>query len=139
MKYLIDTCVISELIKPNKNQNVLNWIQSTYEEQLFLSVLSIGEINKGISKLPVSKKKELLGLWVEKDLKKRFIGRILGINEVIASLWGNIQGEAERKGKKMPVVDSLIAATAIVYDMVVVTRNIKDLEISGCKILNPWC
>lgn len=138
MKYLLDTCIISALIKPHQNEKVVEWIQEKEENDLFLSVLTIGEIHKGIAKLPESKKKKSLIKWVEEDLKKRFAGRILDINEEIAIQWGEIQGESEKKGKKMPVIDSLIAAAAIKEDLTVVTRNTKDMENSGCKIINPW-
>lgn len=138
MKYLLDTCVISALIKPHQNEKVVKWIQEKEENDLFLSVLTIGEIHKGIAKLPGSKKKRSLIKWVEEDLKKRFAGKLLDITEEIAIQWGEIQGESEKKGKKMPVIDSLIAAAAIKEDLTVVTRNTKDMENSGCKIINPW-
>jgi predicted nucleic acid-binding protein len=138
LKYLLDTCVISALIKPHQNEKVVKWIQEKEEDDLFLSVLTIGEIHKGIAKLPESKKKRSLSKWVEEDLKKRFSGRVLDITEEIAIQWGEIQGESEKKGKKMPVIDSLIAAAAIKEDLTVVTRNTKDMENSGCKIINPW-
>ena len=138
MKYLLDTCVISELIKPVKNNKVVKWIKSRKEDSLFISVLTIGEIHKGILKLPDSTKKESLRAWVDNDLKKRFAGRMLEITEKIAIFWGEIQATSESEGKKMPVIDSLIAATAIKNNLTVVTRNTKDIENSGCKSINPW-
>ena len=138
MKYLLDTCVISELIKPEKDTNVVEWMQNKEENSLFISVLTIGEIHKGIAKLPDSPKKQSIQEWVNDDLKKRFAGRIIGITEKIATSWGKIQGKAEKEGKKMPVVDSLIAAAAIKNNLTVVTRNIKDIENSGCQSINPW-
>lgn len=138
MKYLIDTCVLSELIKPQKNEKVTEWILDKKETHLFISVLTIGELNKGITKLPDSKRKDAINSWVNNDLKKRFAGRILEITEEIAALWGEIQGKAEKRGKKMAVIDSLIAATAIINNLTVVTRNVKDFKNSGCKIINPW-
>lgn len=138
MKYLLDTCVISELIKRQPSPSVEKWVNSQNEENMFLSVLTIAEIQKGITKLPESHKKENLQVWLNDDLQQRFFGKILNINYEIASLWGKIQGRAEQQGKKMSVVDSLIATTGLVYDCVVVTRNVTDMEFSGCKILNPW-
>lgn len=138
MKYLLDTCVISELKKTKFNPNVIEWINSQEEENLFLSVFTIAEIQKGISKLPDSEKKEKLQLWLDDDLQQRFFGRILEINIEIASCWGIIQGKAELKGKKMSVIDGLISATGIVNDCIVVTRNVADMVESGCKIFNPW-
>jgi len=138
LKYLLDTCVISELKKTKFNPNVIEWINSQEEENLFLSVFTIAEIQKGISKLPDSEKKEKLQLWLDDDLQQRFFGRILEINIEIASCWGIIQGKAELKGKKMSVIDGLISATGIVNDCIVVTRNVADMVESGCKIFNPW-
>ena len=138
MRYLLDTCVISELIKPGENNKIVEWIQSKDEDSLFISVLTIGEIQKGISKLPDSRRKESLRTWVDNDLKKRFSGRILEISEKIATTWGEIQANSEKDGKKMPVIDSLIAATAIKNNLTVVTRNVKDIENSGCISINPW-
>ncbi|MGD2086709.1 MAG: type II toxin-antitoxin system VapC family toxin [Candidatus Aminicenantes bacterium] len=138
MKYLLDTCVISELIKKEKNSKVVKWIKKRKESSLFISVLTVGEIQKGISKLPDSHKKEYLKTWIDNDLKKRFSGRILEITEEIATSWGEIQAKSESEGKKMPAIDSLIAATAIKNNLTVVTRNEKDIENSGCKSINPW-
>jgi predicted nucleic acid-binding protein len=138
LKYLLDTCVISELIKKEKNNKVVKWIKKRKESSLFISVLTVGEIQKGISKLPDSYKKEYLKTWIDNDLKKRFAGRILEITEEIATSWGEIQAKSESEGKKMPAIDSLIAATAIKNNLTVVTRNEKDIENSGCKSINPW-
>lgn len=138
MRYLLDTCVISELVTPQPNENVLKWLQEKKENDLLLSVLTIGEIHKGIARLPDSKKKKSLIKWVEEDLKKRFAGRILDVTEDIAIQWGEILGESEKKGKKIPVIDCLIAASAIEENLTVVTRNIKDMENSGAKLINPW-
>jgi predicted nucleic acid-binding protein len=100
LKYLLDTCVISELIKTEKNNKVVKWIKKRKESSLFISVLTVGEIQKGISKLPDSHKKEYLKTWIDDDLKKRFAGRIIEITEEIATSWGEIQAKSESEGKK---------------------------------------
>jgi len=138
VKYLLDTCVISEIIKLQPDESVVRWINSQNEEDIYLSVLTIAEIQKGIIKLPDSRKKENLQKWLDNDLNQRFLGKILGINYEIAYLWGKMQGKAEQQGRKMSVIDGLIATTGIVNDCVVVTRNVSDMELSGCKIINPW-
>lgn len=138
MKYLLDTCIISELIKSKPNENVIAWIEACDEESFCLSALTLGEIHKGITKMPDSQKKEKIESWVEHELQKRFAGRILHITGDVAKIWGNIQGKAEQKGKKMPVIDSLIAATGLVHNLTVVTRNVSDMKISGVRLLNPW-
>ena len=138
MKYLLDTCLISELVKPKPQPAVLRWLDTCDENSLFLSVLTIGELHKGISKLPDSVRKEELRHWVNHDLKTRFRNRLLDVDHEIATDWGMIQGEAERRGEKLPVMDSLIAATAQAHNLTVVTRNCRDLERCGVRICNPW-
>jgi len=138
MKYLLDTCVISELIKKDPYPPVRKWIESCPEEEFALSTLTFGELFKGISKLKLSEKKESLFRWVNYDLVDRFAGRIVDVDFKIAKVWGEIQADAEQKGKAMPAVDSLIAATGLAYNLTVVTRNIKDMEQSGVPLFNPW-
>ena len=138
MKYLIDTCVIAELIKPKPEKNVVHWLKLQNENQLYISVLTLGEISKGIEKVNNKERKKKLHLWVEDDLRQRFNGRILPVNDQVAMVWGQVQGKAESIGKGMPAVDGLIAATGLVFNMVVVTRNVSDMEASGVALLNPW-
>lgn len=138
MKYLIDTCVISEVIKPNPNSNVLNWLGNQEEQNLYLSVLTFGEIEKGIEKSVSLNKKRKLKLWVEEELKQRFKNRVLPIEMQVATTWGEIQGRSEIIGKPLPSIDGLIAVTGLVNNCVVVTRNISDMEQSGVELLNPW-
>jgi len=138
MSYLLDTCLISELAKSEPNKKVVDWVLNQNETSFYVSVLTFGELHKGIEKLPVSKKKEDLRSWIENELKNRFQNRIIGIDMRVAMLWGNIQCIAEKKGKPMPAIDSLIAATGITHDLTVVTRNVADMELSGVKLLNPW-
>lgn len=137
MKYLIDTCVISELIKPTPNKNIEKWFFSKKEESLYISVLTFGELKKGISKLTDSKKKTSLTEWLA-EIENRFIERTLDINKEVAETWGLIQGRLEKKGTPMPTIDALIACTAIINSMTVVTRNIKDMTKSGVELINPW-
>jgi toxin FitB len=138
MKYLIDTCVISELIKKDPDKQVVSFINKQKEENIYLSVLTIGEIFKGISKLDDGDKKKSLNKWVNKDLLKRFENRIIDIDYNISAKWGEISGRLERKGSRPSVIDSLLASTCIVYEFVLVTRNIKDIKKLGCKYINPW-
>ncbi len=138
MKYLLDTCVISEVIKPRADKNVISWMQNQDEESLYLSVLTFGEIEKGIEKSPDEARKRKLQLWVEEDLKKRFEGRIVPINIDISVKWGTIQGNAELLGKPRPAIDGLIAVSGLVHNCIVVTRNVSDMEQSTVELLNPW-
>jgi predicted nucleic acid-binding protein len=138
LNYLLDTCVVSELIKPKPSSKVTKWLRSCRDENLFLSVLTIGEIQKGISKLPDSRKRNDLQEWMDTELILRFDKRILGIDFKIAQKWGKIQASAEIAGTKMPVIDSLIAAIGIVHDLTIVTRDTSGMEKSGVGLFNPW-
>lgn len=110
MNFLLDTCVISELIKTQQNKKVVDWVNLCSEETLFLSSLTIGEIQKGISKLPVSKKKNKLQNWLDQSLFERFDRKILSIDYIVAQKWGKILSTSEKKGFRLPAIDSLIAA-----------------------------
>jgi toxin FitB len=138
MNYLLDTCLILELAKSKPDKNVVNWVLNENETGFYVSVLTLGELHKGFDKLLESKKKKELRNWVNYELKNRFQSRIIGIDMRISILWGKIQYMAEKKGKPMPAIDSLIAATALSHDLTVVTRNVSDMEQSGVRLLNPW-
>ena len=138
MKYLLDTCLISELVKKEPHPAVLRWLDEQDEQRLFISVLVLGELNKGVTKLAAGDRKEALLSWMEHDLTERFEGRIVGLDLETAILWGRMQGEAEKAGEKLPVMDSLIAATAMRNGFTVVTRNVRDLQRCGAPVFNPW-
>ncbi len=138
MKYLLDTCVLSELIKKKPSPEVVKWISKIDENNLFLSVLTIGEIQKGIEKLPEGRKKDKLHQWVNYDLKDRFRNRIIDFDLKTATVWGQIQAHSELSGKAIPAIDGQIVATGISYGLAVVTRNTKDMEISGAILHNSW-
>ncbi|VAX05828.1 hypothetical protein MNBD_GAMMA26-592 [hydrothermal vent metagenome] len=138
MKYLLDTCIISEVIKQKPNKKVILWLQKQEEENLYLSVLTFGEIEKGIEKSVSEDRKKRLRLWVEEDLKQRFGGRVLPIDMQVASRWGEVQGKSEIIGKPLPTIDGLIAVTGLVNNCVVVTRNISDMQQSSVELFDPW-
>ncbi|KPV44308.1 type II toxin-antitoxin system VapC family toxin [Alicyclobacillus ferrooxydans] len=138
MKYLLDTNVISELIKREPNLGVVRWINTHHESTLFLSVITLGELQKGISKLSDPDRTKRLQSWVDQDLAKRFEGRILPVDLDVMFNWGRIQGASEKEGVKLPVMDSLIAATAITHNLIVLTRNVRDLERCRVTVYNPW-
>jgi predicted nucleic acid-binding protein len=137
LSYLLDTCIISELIKPKPEPALVEWLGGQAEDRLYLSVLTLGEIEKGIAKLTDSKRIEKLEAWLE-DLRRRFEGRWLEVSLEVGRKWGRIQGEAERAGRKFPAIDGLIAATALHFGCTIVTRNVADLAASGAKIFDPW-
>lgn len=138
MSFLLDTCVISEFAKPKPNGRIVAWLKRQPERSLYLSTVTVGEIQYGISRLPLSKRREALQAWLETDLMQRFQRRIVGIDVSVARQWGRVRAQGQRTGRPMPVVDSLIAAVAIVYDMTIVTRNAGDIERSGARWLDPW-
>ena len=131
--------MISELVKTKPNLRVAEWIRSQDEESLFLSVITIGEIQKGISKLPDGrKKKQQLENWLNNELQERFKDRILEVTIGTARVWGQVLGACEKKRVNLPAIDSLIASQGIFHKMTVVTRNISDMEPSGVQLFNPW-
>ena len=136
--YLLDTNVISELTKLQPEAKVVSWFHATNEELLYLSVLTIGEIRKGIDSLPRSNKRALLESWLVNDLVLRFAGRILDVNLDIAERWGLISAQAKIAGTPLAVVDGLMAATALHHNLTLVTRNTKDVQVTGINTLNPW-
>ena len=138
MKYLLDTCVISEVIKSKPNKKVIKWLKDQEETNLYLSVLTFGEIEKGIEKSANEERKAKLKLWVEEDLKQRFENRILPIDLKTASKWGEVQGKSEIIGKALPAIDGLIAVTGVINNCVVVTRNTSDMQQSSAELFNPW-
>jgi predicted nucleic acid-binding protein len=138
MKYLLDTCVISELVAKRPNQKVIDWIDQLDPDSVYLSVITIGEIRKGIEKLPDSPRKATLQAWLTDELLVRFNGRILPIDIAVILVWGQLIGRLELKGKKMAAIDSLIAASALHNKCELVTRNEDDFKHAGVKIVNPW-
>jgi predicted nucleic acid-binding protein len=138
MKYILDTCVVSELVRPNPEPKVVQWISQCDEEALFLSVVTIGEIQKGITKLTDKKRSAVIQQWLDSELRERFQGRILSVSEEVALTWGIILGETEQKGIAVSSIDGIIGATAVTLNLTVVTRNEKDIAPTGARVLNPW-
>lgn len=138
MKYLLDTCVISELISKQPSKKVVDWVESQNERTFCLSVLTLGELQKGISKLPAGKKRIRMKSWVDNELLKRFTGRIIDVNRDVAMRWGDLSGAAEKEGRKIPVLDGLLAATSIQHGLTFVTRNIKHIRDTGAELYDPW-
>ncbi|HUF37651.1 MAG TPA: type II toxin-antitoxin system VapC family toxin [Anaerolineales bacterium] len=136
--YLLDTCVISDLVSKNPTPSVVAWVDSIDEERLYLSVLTIGEIKKGIDRLPVSSRRRELEDWLEGELSDRFRGRLVPIDVDVMLAWGALTAGLERAGKRMPAIDSIIAAVATRHALQLVTRNVKDFEDAGIEIIDPW-
>ena len=136
MSYLLDTNVISETIKSKPSKNLYEWLEKIPEENLFISVLTLGEIRRGVELLDNIKKKSTLIVWLEKDLRNRFGDRILKIDNIITDRWGYL---CAYSAKTLPVIDSLIAATALTHNLKLVTRNTKDFsEVQDLELINPF-
>lgn len=136
--YLLDTNVLSEYNKPHPDPQVHRWLRSLPDELLFVSVLTFGEIQRGIAKLPLGARRSALQTWLDRDLKGRFSGRIIQLDEAVAAEWGRVMGQADAAGRPLPIVDSLLAATALHHTLTFVTRDTSELAITGVKLLNPW-
>jgi len=139
VSYLIDTNVLSELRRKQPDSRVVAWFAGRATQSLFLSVLTLGEIRKGIERLERSQanggRKQGLNDWLEQDLPTFFLGRLLGVDAGVADRWGRMQALASRP---MPAIDSLLAATALRHNLTMVTRNVKDFADMGVDLINPW-
>lgn len=138
-QYLLDTCVVSEYIRKQPKMKVIQWLDLQLEEDLFISAITIGEIKKGIVKIELSQpeKSQNLNEWLNR-LMKRFTTRILTLERNILIQWGVLCGNFEKSGRKLPVIDSLIAATAITNQLTLVTRHESDFDGIDISIFNPW-
>lgn len=137
MRILLDTCVLSELQKPDGSPAVNSFFGSSPTETMFLSVITIGEITKGVSLLPESQKRRSLGDWLL-GLSRQFEDRILPLDQESAELWGELSAFGQKKGAIIPVADGLIAATALRHGLHVATRNTSHFEAAGSMVINPW-
>ena len=134
MIYLLDTNIVSEVFKREPNKNVISWLSSINEIHFCLSVITIGEIRRGAEKLDDSKRKADIIRWLEVDIIDRFAGRIINIDSNVADKWGYISAN-----NNIPAIDGLIAASALVHNLKLVTRNTKDFSsVSGLELINPW-
>jgi predicted nucleic acid-binding protein len=136
--YILDTCVISELIKKLPHPGVVAWINQTNETQLYLSVITIGELKNGIELLQPSAKKNELNAFFDQQVMKRFTDRIYSITPDVMALWGVMYASLSLRGQKLSSMDSLIAATGLFHHASIVTRNVADFAPSGVTLINPW-
>ena len=137
MKYLLDTCVISETRAKKPNEAVMKWLSRQDPDMLCISAISIGEIKNGICLLGDTRKARELSKWLG-ELETSFGSRVLSVNVTVAECWGRILAESSRAGEPRPAVDALIAATARVDNLVLVTRNERDMRGTGVELLNPF-
>ena len=136
--FLLDTIIVSELVKPKPEANVTEWVQNIDESLLYLSVLTLGEIRRGIAALLQSRRRANLEAWLDKDLRARFDGRILVIDQEVADRWGLLTAAARNSGIVLPVIDGLLAATALEHNLTLVTRDTGQIPSMGVAVFNPW-
>lgn len=135
MSYLIDTCALSELRRPKPDENVIRWFEETAQHGLYISVLTLGEIRKGVETLPDIRRRDKIISWLEHELPAWFEDRILSIDAGVADEWGHLLAKA---GRSVPAIDSLIAATAVHHRLTIVTRNVTNFDYAGLDVFNPW-
>ncbi len=137
-RFLLDTNVISEVVRPTPSENVIDWMAQQPNDALYLSVITIAEIVRGVSRLVEGKKKATLMQWIDKDLTRQFKGRILDFDFKSSELWGQWQGDADHKGRPFPVMDLQIASIAHRFGLILATRNTKDFYQLPVDTFNPW-
>jgi predicted nucleic acid-binding protein len=135
--FLLDTNVISELLKPRPEPRVIEWMDATDERFLYLSVLTIGELRKGITLLSSGRRRMSLEMWLDRDLTFRFSRRVLPVDLAVADRWGRISGSEARRSP-LPVIDGLLAATAVQYDLIFVSRDNEPAARCGVEVFDPW-
>jgi len=135
VSYLLDTNVLSELVRPKPEAAVVAWFDGVPDEGLYISVLTIGEIRKGVESMPDTVRKEKLRVWLEHTLPDWFENRMLAVDGDVAEQWGRLLAQA---GRFVPAIDSLLAATALEYGLRMVTRNTADFKFPGLEVINPW-
>ena len=137
MRYLLDTCILSEPFKRQPNPQVLAWLRSVDQSTLYTPALVLGEMSKGVAKMPVSARREMLEKWLA-DYRRFYSDNIVAFDADVAMTWGELVGRLQLAGISLPVIDSQIAATAICRGMTLVTRNVRDMQATGVLVINPF-
>ncbi len=138
MNYLLDTCVLSEFTHRRPSEKVVNWIDQVEEERLFVSAITVGEIQRGVERLPESHRKTELLAWLNDAFLRRFSTRILPLDAGTMLLWGSLTARMEQSGRPVGVMDSLIVATALQHNLIIVTLRVTDFLPCGVQVTNPW-
>jgi len=138
MSYLLDTNVLSEFVAQQPDANLIRWISQHQDRDLYISVISVGELQQGISRLPASKKRSYLENWLQNRLLVDYQAFILPLDQAIMLHWGQMMAELNQQGRPMPIMDSLIAATAQWHSLVLVSRNTADFAHVDLEVVNPW-
>jgi len=137
VKYLLDTCILSEPFRRQPNQHVIAWLRSVDQSLLYTPSVVLGEIRKGVEKMPASVRRDLLEKWLA-DYRRFYADNIIAFDAEVAMTWGELVGRLQLQGVSLPVIDSQIAATAIHHGMTLVTRNMRDMQATGVEVFNPF-
>lgn len=137
MRLLLDTCFLSELVKPAPDTLVVSFARTASAADMHVSVLSLGEIANGLVRMNAGRRRDEIARWLT-GLELHYQGRLLPVDAEIAKAWGGLSARARMDGNATPVVDSLLAATALVHGLVVVTRNVRHFQCLGVEVINPW-
>jgi predicted nucleic acid-binding protein len=135
---LLDTNVLSEPTRPRPETRVLEWLEAVDEDRLFISVVSIAEIRRGVALLPHGLRRDRLAEWSSRDLPDRFAGRVLAIDLEVAERWGDLMAASQASGATLEPLDAFFAATALAFDLTLATRNVRDFHTCGVRLFNPW-
>lgn len=138
MSFLLDTNVVSEWTKPHPNSGVITWLDEADEDRVFLSVATLAELRHGVERLALGARRKKLDSWLREELPLRFESRVLAVTAEVADEWGRVIARCEAGGRPLPAMDGLIASTAIVHGLTLVTRNTSDFETALKSLLNPW-
>jgi toxin FitB len=136
--FLLDTNVVSEWTKPRPNPGVIQWLEEVDEDAVFLSVVTFAELRHGVERLPAGARRKRLDEWLRSELPLRFEGRIAPVDGAVADEWGRLVARHEAGGRPIQAMDALVAATAQVHGLTLVTRNVSDFKLSLKSLLSPW-
>lgn len=138
MKFLLDTNVVAEWVKPLPEPRVVSWLAEVDEDRVFLSVVSLAEIRRGIEAIPAGRRRERLATWLAEELPARFEGRILDIDQRVALGWGVVMVRSQKAGHTIGTMDAFFAATAQAHGLTLVTRDVGDFKAAGIELFDPW-
>jgi len=138
MSFLLDTNVVSEWVRPRPDHNVISWLAGVDEDRVYISVISLAEIRRGVELLPAGRRRERLASWLAEELPVRFEERILDIDAQVATTWGVVMARGQKSGMTLGSMEAFVAATAETHDLTLATRNIKDFQRLGISLLDPW-
>lgn len=138
MSFLLDTNVVSEEIKPQPDPGVVQWMQDADEERVYITTITVAELRFGVARLPEGRRRRMIENWLTHQLLDRFADRLLPVDATVADAWGRVVAASYAAGRPISILDGFLAATALVNDLTIVTRNVSDFAATGLDLLNPW-